>query len=311
MLETLQTFSLSDAVDVSLVALGLYAGFAWLRRSQAALVALGFALIALLYAGARWLGLELTTWALQGFFAAVALVLVVLFQDELRQGFEELAAWALGRRRDHRPRLDAGEILVQALSKLAQDKVGALVVIPGTQKLDRHAGGGIELGGALSAPLLESLFDHHSPGHDGAVIVEDRRVLRFGVQLPLSRNVGHLAGTGTRHSAALGLSERCDALCLVVSEERGTVSAAANGRLELVPNGQALAQLLRRFYRERRSLATPAPSLARVLRERPREKAASLVLAFVLWLLVAGGAVGPAAGPEAPELPEVSSSGKR
>ncbi len=304
MIEALQNFSLADAIDIAVVAAGLYAAFTWLRHSQAALVALGLALIALLYAGARWLDLELTTWALQGFFAAAALVLVVIFQEELRQAFEELAAWALGRRRDHRPRLDATDILLQALSRLARAKVGARVVIPGIQKLDRHATGGVELGGDLSSPLLESLFDHHSPGHDGAVIVEDRRVARFGVQLPLSRALERLAGMGTRHSAALGLAERCDALCLVVSEERGSVSVAIDGSIEPVPNAQALATCLNRFYRDRRALPAPAPRLARALRDRPREKLASLLLAFVLWLLVTGG---PSAGVPEPnvELPTV------
>jgi uncharacterized protein (TIGR00159 family) len=310
MIEALQQFEPADALDVAIVAVGLYAGLIWLKRSQAALVALGFAMIGALYGVARLVGLELTTFALQGVFAALAVVLVVVFQDELRQALEELAAWVLGRRNDHRPRLDATEILVSALSRLAQNKVGALVVIPGIQKIDRHVSGGVELGGALSAPLLESLFDHHSPGHDGAVIVEDRSVARFGVQLPLTRNVEHLSGAGTRHSAALGLSEKSDALCLVVSEERGSVSAARDGRLEPVPNAQALASVLNRFYRKRRALSTPAPRMSRLLRERQAEKAASLVLAFVLWLLVIAGTGAPE--PDAgPGLPAVAANQKR
>ena len=91
MIEALQHFHLSDAADVAIVATGLYATLCWLRRSQAALVAVGFALLGALYLGARFFGLGLTEWALNGFFAALALVLVVVFQDELRQALEELA----------------------------------------------------------------------------------------------------------------------------------------------------------------------------------------------------------------------------
>lgn len=285
-LGSLGSFGLLDAIDVGVVALGIYVAVGWLRRSQAALVGIGVVLIGVLYAAARGIGLALTSWALEGFFAVLAIALVVLFQDELRQAFEELAAWALGRKRDHRPRLDAVEILSASLFRLSEQRVGALVVLPGLQKLDRHMHGGVELNGQLSAALLESLFDHHSAGHDGAVIVEDRSVLRFGVQLPLSKAVPHLASRGTRHSAARGLSERTDALCVVVSEETGTLSVSQDGGLESIPTADQLEHRLKRFYRDRRSLAAPEPSPTRWLRERHGEKAAALAAAFAIWLLV-------------------------
>jgi DNA integrity scanning protein DisA with diadenylate cyclase activity len=281
-LGSLGSFGLLDAIDIGVVALGIYVAVGWLRRSQAALVGIGVVLIGVLYAAARGIGLALTSWALEGFFAVLAIALVVLFQDELRQAFEELAAWALGRKRDHRPRLDAVEILSASLFRLSEQRVGALVVLPGLQKLDRHMHGGVELNGQLSAALLESLFDHHSAGHDGAVIVEDRSVLRFGVQLPLSKAVPHLASRGTRHSAARGLSERTDALCVV--------------GLESIPSADQLELRLKRFYRERRSLATPEPSPTRWLRERHGEKAAALAAAFALWLLVSVSGQDPTPG---------------
>jgi diadenylate cyclase len=270
------------------VAALLYAGITWLRRSHAALVALGLCLVALVYLGARLLELHVTTWVFHGFFAAAALVAVVLFQEELRQGLEELAALAMGRREDHRPRFDTAEILAHALARLAQEKIGALVVVAGMQKLDRHVQGGEPLGGQLSAALLESLFDPHSPGHDGAVVVEDRRVSRFGVHLPLARGAGLPPGSGTRHSAALGLSERTDALCLVVSEERGTLSIARHGALRPVANPEELARLIGAFYRERRALRAPRPTLRSLARGHRVEKAAAVVLALFLWLVVTG-----------------------
>ncbi len=285
MLDAVAEFGFADAVDVALVSVVLYAGIAWLRRSQAALAVLGLGLVGGVYALALLLDLQLTRWIFGGFFAALALVLVVLFQGELRQAFEELAAWAVGRRADHRPRLDAPDVLIDALIGLAREKTGALVVLSGIQRLDRHLEGGQALGGRLSAALLESIFCTRSAGHDGAVILEDGEVARFGVQLPLSRNVDRLRG-GTRHSAALGLAERTDALCLVVSEERGTISAAANGALSQIRSRDELAERINGFYRARRALAAPSPVLRRILRDSPLEKVAALGLACGLWLLL-------------------------
>lgn len=292
MVETFREFGISDALDVGIVAVLLYAGISWLRRSQAALVALGMGLLGLVYLAARLLDLQLTTWVFHGFFAAAALVLVVIFQEELRQGFEELAAVAMGRREDARPRLDSTEVLARALARLAREKHGALVVIAGMQKLDRHLSGGEVLGGRVSEALIESLFDPHSPGHDGAVVISDRDVARFGAHLPLARGANLPHGLGTRHSAALGLSERTDALCLVVSEERGAISAARHGTLQAVESAADLERMIAAFHRERRALRGSRPSLRGALQGHRLEKAAALVLALALWLVVAG------AGPE-------------
>lgn len=287
MLEAISEFGARDALDVAVAAGLIYLGFRRLRQSQRALVAVGIALAGGGYLAASGLGLELTTWVFQGFFAVLALALVIIFQDDLRQVFEELAAWALGRRDDYRPRLDSTEILVSCLSRLARQKSGALVVLPGLQTLDRHLGGGVELRGKVSAPLIESIFDHHSPGHDGAVVVEDREVTRFGVQLPLSRNPQQLAGLGTRHSAALGLSECTDAMCVVVSEERGSVSTAHGGVLREIVNAAELKTVIDQFHRQRRTLPSPGMPFG-ALQRRPVEKVSALVLALLLWALFVG-----------------------
>jgi uncharacterized protein (TIGR00159 family) len=283
----LRGFGPSDALDVALVALLLYTGMSWLRRAHAALAVGGLSLLGAVYLGARLLDLQLTTWVFQGSFAVLALALVVIFQDELRRGFEEIAAFAVGGRGDRRPRLDTADVLARALADLAEARVGALVAIAGTQRLDRLLQGGHELGGRLSPALLASLFDPHSPGHDGAVVVEDRDVTRFGAHLPLARGIASLRGLGTRHSAAVGLSERSDALCLVVSEERGSVSAARNGELRVVGSEDELAKLIASFYRERRALGRARPKLLELVRGRHAEKLAALVLAIGLWLLLA------------------------
>ncbi len=285
MLAAFRGFGPSDALDVALVALLLYTGMSWLRRTHAALAVLGLSLLAGVYLAARALDLQLTTWVFQGSFAVLALALVVMFQDELRRGFEELASYALARRGDRRPRLDSADVLAHSLADLAAARIGALVVVAGGQRLDRLLQGGHELGGRLSPALLASLFDPHSPGHDGAVVIEDRDVTRFGAHLPLARATAALRGLGTRHSAALGLSERSDALCLVVSEERGSVSAARNGELRQIGSEDELAKLIASFYRERRALGRARPRLGELVRGRHLEKLAALALAVGLWVL--------------------------
>jgi uncharacterized protein (TIGR00159 family) len=277
----------ADALDVGIVAALVYAGIAWLRRSSGALVAAGLALVAGLYLAARLLDLELTTRLFQSLAAISLVLLVVVFQEELRQAFEELASRALRRRTEARPRLDTRHILVDALFGLAREKIGALVVIPGAQLLDRHCHGGVELDGRLSRELLDSLFDPHSDGHDGAVVVENRRVRRFGVHLPLSRLAP--ARTGTRHAAALGLAERTDALCIVVSEERGSVSVAQDGRLREAPNPDVLGHLVDAFHKDRHPLSRRRTPLLRWFADDAPAKLAAAGIACALWLVLVPG----------------------
>ena len=118
-------------------------------------------------------------------------------------------------------------------------------MLPHREPIDSHVEGGIPLDGRLSEPLLLSIFDPSSPGHDGAVILRGAQLERFAVHLPLSANRAALGPGGTRHAAALGLSERCDATCIVVSEERGTVSIARDGAIRVLARPQDLAHELR------------------------------------------------------------------
>jgi hypothetical protein len=140
------------------------------------------------------------------------------------------------------------------------------------------------LDGVVSFPLIYSLFETSSPGHDGAVLLRGGRVERFGLQLPLSRHVERVRPGGTRHSAALGLAEVSDALVVVVSEERGTISVAQDGALAAVAPA-ALAGRVREFL-DRSAGPTPRPRSARWTRNLGT-KLASLALATVLWFAFA------------------------
>lgn len=176
--------------------------------------------------------------------------------------------------------------------RLAQAKIGALMVLPGREPLDRHLEGGQYLDGRPSEALLLSLFDSGSPGHDGAVIVTANKVVRFGVHLPLSTDWDRLGQGGTRHAAALGLAERSDAYCLVVSEERGEVSVAHAGELSRIATPEQLATDLHGFIERstRRSRPDGMGELFSRVRARWREGVLALGIAAGLWSIVIPGA---------------------
>ena len=279
----------ADVIDILVVTVLLYTATAWLRQTRAAFVIRGIFILAAVYILARYLDLQLTAWLFQGFFAIFLIIIVVIFQEELRQIFERIAVWSLASKGVRPLRSDAVDILVGTLADLAKDRIGALVVVEGRDPIDRHIMGGIELGGKISAPLLKSVFDPHSPGHDGAVIIENDRISRFAAHLPLSNDFQQLANVGTRHSAALGLAELSDALCIAVSEERGTISVARNGRLRQIDNIQELGLLLRRFLQEKYPSSEQRTFSLALVKENWVVKLVTFALAVGLWYVLVPG----------------------
>jgi uncharacterized protein (TIGR00159 family) len=281
--------SLADVADILVVAVLLYTATAWLKETRAAFIIRGIFVLAAIYIIARYFDLQLTAWLFQGFFAIFLIIIVVIFQEELRQIFERIAVWSLASKTMRPLRSDAVDILVATLTDLAKDKIGALIVLEGKDPIARHIMGGIELEGKLSAPLLKSIFDPHSPGHDGAVIIGNDRITRFAAHLPLSNDFLQLANVGTRHGAALGLAELSDALCIAVSEERGTISLARDGRLRQLGNVQELGLLLRRFLQEK----YPSPGESKIsislVRENWLAKLVTFSLAAGLWYVLVPG----------------------
>jgi len=298
-IDLLRDVGLLDVVDIGVVAVLAWLGLRLVRRTRARPALLGLATLGAIYLAARQLGLGLTAAIFQAFFAVLVLVLVVVFQDDLRRIFEQVGAW-VSRRRGEEPSGGPNDVLVRSVEQLAGARTGALIVVPGREPIDRHLEGGVELDGRLSQPLLLSLLDASSPGHDGAVVLVNDRITRFAVHLPLSTDREQLAGVGTRHAAALGLSERTDALCIVVSEERGTISLASGGRLRPIGRPRALAIELRRHQR-------PAPlrTSGNGWREpRFRDALLAIGIAAGLWVVQVPGSVMAEVEVEAPVIVE-------
>ncbi|HEY1374944.1 MAG TPA: diadenylate cyclase [Candidatus Binatia bacterium] len=282
--------TISDIIDILFVAILVYTAMVWLRTTRAAFVLRGIFVLAIVYLIARQFELQLTAWIFQGFFAIFLIMIVVIFQEELRQIFERVAVWSW-RSSANPVQSETANTLVRTAADLGKDRIGALVVVAGSDPLARHVVGGIPLDGKVSEPLLRSIFDPHSPGHDGAVIIEHDRVTRFAAHLPLSKDLRQLAGLGTRHSAALGIAELTDALAIVVSEQRGTISAARDGRLHRLENPQELVALLERF------LLKEEPDERRIwkwvpvkhLRENWQAKAIAVAMAVGFWYVFVPG----------------------
>jgi uncharacterized protein (TIGR00159 family) len=279
----------AEIIDIVFVAILLYTAIVWARQTRAAFVVRGILILGAVYLIARYLDLQMTAWIFQGFFAVFLIVIVVIFQEELRQMFEHIALWSLRPSRHPALRSATVDTLVRTVADLAKEKIGALIVIRGNDPLERHITGGILLAGRVSEPLLKSIFDPHSPGHDGAVIVENNRVTRFAAHLPLSKDLQQLAHVGTRHSAALGLAELTDVLCLVVSEERGTVSVAKNGRLRGIDNIQKLGAVIQDFLQEKFPTHEGEKFSLHFFRENWIAKAVALSLAIGFWYIFVPG----------------------
>ncbi len=248
-----------DLVDVTTVGVLIWLGIRFIRRTRGRRALTGLLLLGGVYLLASALDLELTASIFQAFFAVLVLIVVVVFQEDLRRFFETIGSFRRGAPREASD--EHMDVLVRAVTRLASTRTGALIVLPGDESVESHVEGGVILGGRVSEPLLLSLFDSSSPGHDGAVILRGDRLLRFAVHLPLSSNLAAVGPGGTRHAAALGLAERSDATCIVVSEERGTVSIARDGVLRKLARPQDLAAELqpakpeeRAWWRERAGL---------------------------------------------------------
>ena len=288
MLNSLLEIGFADVIDVAVVGLMLWALIAWSRRVRANLALLGLAFLGAFYLIALQLDLRLTAWLFQGFFAVVVILLVVVFQDDLRRLFEQIAVLGL-RRRPVRSNVFGVAAIVRSLLQLARTRTGALLVFPGREPLERHLKGGTELDAAISEELLLSIFDPHSPGHDGAVLVQGDRLTRFGLHLPLSDDHNRLGPGGTRHAAALGLAECSDALCVVVSEERGTIAIATRGELQTLKDPGRLLDEIEQHLTHQGTQTGQSRQKWRRRRSRALEGGVALALSLASWLAFVPG----------------------
>jgi uncharacterized protein (TIGR00159 family) len=278
----------TDLLDILLIAVFFYSLFFLFQKTRSFLILLGLATTVVFYSLAKIFHLYLTSLVLQYFFGVSIVVFVIIFQQEIRKYFELVGL--VGTRQIKAKSLisqspSTAEML-QACVKMAQDKIGALIVFQGRDDLDHLLEGGFPIDGVISEELILSIFDPHSYGHDGAVIINNNRISKFSVHLPLSNNFKEIGKHGTRHSAALGLSENSDAFCLVVSEEKGKISVCHNGRMKTLDNFSDLEKELNKFVREKFTDSSTTP-FHQFIRHNFGLKTAALLSAGILWFFSA------------------------
>lgn len=241
-LKLLTEFGFSDVLDIGLATLFLALAIHVLRSARARAVSSGLIAFIAVFFFARHFKLQVTTWILQGIAAVIVLLLIIVFQSEIRRFLERFPAKLILKRKSlSQNSQEIAEVLTEALVHLSVEGRGALVVIPGQDPLDAYLSGGTILKGLLSKSIILSIFDPNSPGHDGAVLIHGPFVESFGLRLPLSEQHHKLHDRGTRHAAALGLTEHSDALVVAVSEETSRISYAAQGELHTLESPGMIA----------------------------------------------------------------------
>ena len=230
----LSTISVLDIIDIVVVAYFLYRLYLMLKYTRAAtlcnglLVLVGFMLIC------RWLNLHVISWLLEKSMTVIMVALPVVFQPELRRALEQIGRGKLFHKSSELDEQELEEMLdsvAHATKIMSKNKVGALMVFERATGLVERIETGVPVDGLVSSGLIQNIFVKDTPLHDGAIIIRGNRIVAACCLLPLTENRNLSQELGTRHRAAIGMSEQSDAMVLVVSEETGTISIARNGEL--------------------------------------------------------------------------------
>ena len=244
-------FGFIDLIDILIVAFALYKAYGMIRDTRAAALIKGLSFLLVATLLSNWLHLNTIYWILQKTMTVVIIALPVVFQPELRRALEHIGR---GRIFVNSTRLNEEELarlldeLVKAAMILSRNRTGALIVLERETGLNDYTESGIPIDGLVSSSLLLNAFAPNTPLHDGAVIIRANRVLAAGCLLPLTESTDLATELGTRHRAAIGLTEQTDAAVIIVSEETGNVSLAISGLLERSLDDSSLRQRLESLY---------------------------------------------------------------
>jgi len=236
------------ALDILILAAIIYYLLKLLRGTRAIPMVIAVLLLVLLYEGARWARLEMLEWILTTLLPYFAIALIVLFQPEIRRALARVGRRPLLLRFTSRETAEAHDDLVLAVTFFSQNRIGALVALEREVGLRTYIESGIPLDATLSYDLLLAIFHPASPLHDGAVIIQNNRVAAAACFLPLSLNPAISNQLGTRHRAAIGVTEESDAVVVLVSEQTGAISLATGGAIELGITPETLSQRLGQLF---------------------------------------------------------------
>ncbi|WP_407396527.1 diadenylate cyclase CdaA [Anaerovibrio sp.] len=247
----IRTVGFWDVVDILIVAVILYKVYEMLQDTRAITLVKGLIVLMIVTLGANFLELHVISWLLQKTVTLLFVALPIVFQPELRRALERLGQ---GRFLGLDQYLDVEEAnsltneIDKAVFNMADKKIGALLVIEKNVGINEIIDTGIKIEGLITTEFLMNVFIPNTPLHDGAAVVRGKRLVAAGCYLPLTENRSLSSELGTRHRAAIGLSEQCDAVIIIVSEETGVVSVAENGRIERYMTHDSLRQRIRPLF---------------------------------------------------------------
>lgn len=250
MVKYIQLLRVSDLIDILIVSIILYYLINLIRETRAKQLVKGIIFLFAVFFLSQWLKLNALNYILGGAVQIGMFAIIVLFQPELRNLLERMGRFNVGNIIDFASDTSEEDLLrvidsvVQSTDKMSSSKIGALIVMERTTRLGEFISTGTQLDANVSSRLLENIFVPNSPLHDGAVIIRGNKIVTAGCLLPLTANNNLSLDLGTRHRAAIGLSEVTDAVIIVVSEETGKISIALNGSLTRNLSRESLAKAL-------------------------------------------------------------------
>jgi diadenylate cyclase len=264
-LDVVGQFNITDALDILIVAFVLYRMILWIRGTRAVQLLKGIVVILIMTGISNYLNLRALNWILDKTLTIGLFAIPVVFQPELRRALEQLGRGGFFSRslalvktqdQDEDVRKTINQI-AKAVSVLEKNKIGALMVIERETGIAEITETGVPIEGVVSAELLINIFIPNTPLHDGAVVIRGNRIVTASTFLPLTDDPNLAQGLGTRHRAAIGITENSDALAVVVSEETGAISLASNGKIVRNLDDQTLRQMLSTHLMPQKSSAFP------------------------------------------------------
>ncbi len=277
-----------DLIDVLFLTLVIYQLYVWFKETRALRVIIGLVVLGGVYSVAKLWDLFLTTWVFQILWQVLIILLLILFQSEIRQVLEKVSPLRYLRSRRRATHNSFVNDLSQVVFELAAHNTGALIVLTRDDNPSEFIHGGQTIMALPDPVLIKSIFNRNAPAHDGAVIVNHDRITQMGCILPLSEKEDLPEHYGTRHRAALGLSEVSDAVCLVVSEERSEVSTVVAGSLSTWQEPEKLAEKINEWFG---GPEIYVPKLSQFFKDAFvhdwKTKLGAFMLVMVAWLIIA------------------------
>ncbi|MEK7783679.1 MAG: diadenylate cyclase CdaA [Candidatus Binatota bacterium] len=248
MLEIFTQLRWQDALDIGIIAFVVYRLIHMIRGTRAMQMIIGLVVVLLAYVSSQMLGLFTLNWMLDNFLGSIILVIIVIFQSDIRRALTQVGAAPLFGGADRIERGQLLEEITKAVVALAGNRIGGLIVLDRDVGLNEYIEVGTRLDARVSKELIESVFIPHSPMHDGALVIQKGRAAAARCFLPLSVDPNLSKALGTRHRAAIGLTEETDAVAIVISEEQGKISLVVGGKVTQDLDGPQLRNSLQQLF---------------------------------------------------------------